>query len=123
MPSKSLSPVEAVRAALARIEAVDPKLNAFCHLDPDTTVADAIESERRWVVGEPLSPLDGVPLSIKDLMWLKGWPTRYGSRAESDAPEPGRRPRRGLPAQGGLRLHRQDDDAGIRQLRRHRFSR
>jgi len=37
--TKALSPVEAVRAVLARIEQVDPAINAFCHVDPDTTVA------------------------------------------------------------------------------------
>ena len=97
--AKALSPVEAVRAVLACIERIDPAINAFCHVDPDTTVAEAIEAERRWTVGAPLSPLDGVPVSIKDLMWVRGWPCRYGSLAESDKPVP-------------------DDDPAVHHLRR-----
>ena len=84
----TLSPVEAARAILARIEAADPAMNAFCHLDPETTLAQAAESEARWKSRAPLSPIDGVPTSIKDLMWVRGWPCRYGSLAESDKPVP-----------------------------------
>ncbi len=83
-----LSPVEATQAVLDRIAAADPAINAFCHLDPETTLAQAAESEARWKKGAPLSPIDGVPTSIKDLMWVKGWPCRYGSLAESDRPVP-----------------------------------
>ena len=36
-------------------------------------------SEKRWLEGEPLSPLDGVPVAVKDLLLTKGWPTRRGS--------------------------------------------
>jgi len=84
----TLSPVEAARAVLARIESANPAVNAFCHLDPKTTLAQAAESEVRWKQGAPRSPVDGVPTSIKDLMWVKGWPCRYGSLAESDKPVP-----------------------------------
>jgi aspartyl-tRNA(Asn)/glutamyl-tRNA(Gln) amidotransferase subunit A len=84
----SLSPVEAARAALAHIAVVDPAINAFCHVDADTTLAEAAASETRWKRGAPLSPIDGVPTSIKDLMWVMGWPCRYGSLAESDKPVP-----------------------------------
>ena len=84
----TLSPVEAARAILARIEAADPAMNTFCHLDPETTLAQAAESEARWAKGAARSPIDGVPTSIKDLMWVKGWPCRYGSLAESDKPVP-----------------------------------
>lgn len=84
----TLSPVEATRAVLARIDAVDPVLNAFCHRDDATVLAQAAESEARWRAGTARSPLEGVPVSIKDLMWLKGWPTRYGSLTTSDEPNP-----------------------------------
>lgn len=67
----TLSPVEATRAVLARIDAVDPVLNAFCHRDDATVLAQAAESEARWRAGTVRSPLEGVPVSIKDLMWLK----------------------------------------------------
>jgi aspartyl-tRNA(Asn)/glutamyl-tRNA(Gln) amidotransferase subunit A len=76
----SASPVEATRAVLARIEALDPTLNAFCHLAPEEALAAATASEVRWQRGAPVGPLDGVPTSIKDLVLTKGWPTRRGSR-------------------------------------------
>jgi len=77
--SRSLSPVEATKAVLARIDKLNPRLNAFCHLDPEAALAAAHASEERWMRGEPLSVLDGVPASIKDLVLTKGWPTLRGS--------------------------------------------
>ena len=84
----TLSPVEACRAVLARIDAVDPVINAFCHRDDARVLADAAQSEQRWARGEARSALDGVPVSIKELMWFKGWPTRYGSLTTTDEPNP-----------------------------------
>lgn len=97
--SGDLSPVEAAHAVLARIDTVDPVLNAFCHREDETVLGFARAAEDRWRVGEPLSPLDGVPVSVKDLMHLEGWPTRQGSRITSDAPSPSDHP-----AVGFLRL-------------------
>jgi aspartyl-tRNA(Asn)/glutamyl-tRNA(Gln) amidotransferase subunit A len=77
--ARDLSPVEVTEACLGRIEALDSRINAFCHVDPDTSLAQAEKSEERWLAGEPLSPLDGVPVGIKDLLWTKGWATRRGS--------------------------------------------
>ncbi len=77
--SRSLSPVEATKAVLARIDKLNPRLNAYCHLDPEAALAAAAASEERWMRGEPLSVLDGVPASIKDLILAKGWPTLRGS--------------------------------------------
>lgn len=78
--SRTTSPVDVARAVLARIERLNPGLNAFCWLDPDTTLAMAHDSEARWVKGTPLGLLDGVPVSIKDIIYTRGWPTRRGSR-------------------------------------------
>ena len=74
------SPVEATRAVLQRIDALNPKLNAFCHLAPDEALAAAKASEARWARGQPGGALDGVPTSIKDLILTRGWPTLRGSR-------------------------------------------
>ncbi|MGA9796602.1 MAG: amidase [Rhizomicrobium sp.] len=74
-----LSPVEVTEACLARIEALDSEVNAFCLIDAETSRAQAQASEKRWAEGDPLSPLDGVPVAIKDLLLTKGWPTRRGS--------------------------------------------
>jgi len=77
----SLSPVEATRAALARIEAHNPALNAFILVDAENALAEAGKSEERWRIGAPRGRLDGIPTSIKDILLTKGWPTLRGSKA------------------------------------------
>jgi aspartyl-tRNA(Asn)/glutamyl-tRNA(Gln) amidotransferase subunit A len=77
--SKDLSPVEVAEALLGRIEALDAEVNCFCLIDAPTTLAQAEASEERWRRGAPLSPLDGVPVGVKDLLLTEGWPTRRGS--------------------------------------------
>jgi aspartyl-tRNA(Asn)/glutamyl-tRNA(Gln) amidotransferase subunit A len=76
-----LSPVTAVRDALARIEEADGAVNAFCLVDAERALADAAGSEARWAKGEPQGLLDGVPVSIKDILLSKGWPTLRGSHS------------------------------------------
>ena len=83
---RDLSPVEVTKAALARIEKLNPKVNAFCHLDADGAMAEAKASEARWSAGEPKGLVDGVPATIKDLTLVKGWPTRRGSKLTKDTP-------------------------------------
>ena len=78
---KELSPVEATRAVLARIERFDPAVNAFCLVDGERALAAARAAEARWQQGAPQGLLDGVPTTIKDLVLTRGWPTRRGSRA------------------------------------------
>ncbi len=76
---RSLSPVEATEACLARIEAHNEALNAFNLIDREGARASAAESEKRWELGVPCGRLDGVPASIKDIVWAAGWPTLRGS--------------------------------------------
>jgi aspartyl-tRNA(Asn)/glutamyl-tRNA(Gln) amidotransferase subunit A len=83
--AKRLSPVEATRAILARIDALDPVLNCFCYRDDEAALRSARASEERWAKGAPLDPLDGVPVSIKDLIPTRGWPTLCGSKAVDPA--------------------------------------
>ncbi|MBI5257191.1 MAG: amidase [Burkholderiales bacterium] len=78
--SGQASPVEATQAVLARIERLNPQLNAFCWVDAESALAAARASEARWQAGAPCGDLDGVPVSIKDLILTRGWPTRRGSR-------------------------------------------
>ena len=78
--ARRLSPVEATKAALAAIEKHNPRLNAFRLVDPAFALAAARDSEARWMKGAPLGPVDGVPVSIKDLILAKGWPSLRGSR-------------------------------------------
>jgi aspartyl-tRNA(Asn)/glutamyl-tRNA(Gln) amidotransferase subunit A len=76
---KALSPVEVTQAVLKRIEALNPVFNAF-NLVSEQALDDAKASEARWRAGQPKGLLDGVPVSIKDLILTKGWPTLRGSK-------------------------------------------
>jgi aspartyl-tRNA(Asn)/glutamyl-tRNA(Gln) amidotransferase subunit A len=78
--SGQASPVDATQAVLDRIARVNPVLRAFVHLAPGEALASARASEARWRAGTPLSGIDGVPTSIKDLILTRGWPTLRGSR-------------------------------------------
>jgi aspartyl-tRNA(Asn)/glutamyl-tRNA(Gln) amidotransferase subunit A len=90
--AKRLSPVEAVKATLARIERFNATVNAYCHLDVDGALAAARQSEARWMAGTPKGLVDGVPAGIKDNIHVAGMPSRFGSRLtpseprDSDAP-------------------------------------
>jgi aspartyl-tRNA(Asn)/glutamyl-tRNA(Gln) amidotransferase subunit A len=82
---RALSPVEATRDALEAIEQYDDRVNAFVLVDAEGALAAAKESEARWQAGEPLGPGDGVPTSIKDALWTRGWPTLRGSTLIDEA--------------------------------------
>ena len=83
---KELSPVEVTKQSLARAERLQPHLNFLVLIDHKGALEAAQASEARWRKGEPLSPLDGVPTSIKDTTTVKRWPTRYGSHATDETP-------------------------------------
>lgn len=90
---RKASPVEAAKAAFARMDRFNPVLNCMQHVDRDGAMKAAKASERRWAAGKPLGPVDGVPTTIKDMVQTKGMPTRMGSAAtspdgpwETDAP-------------------------------------
>lgn len=85
--SRQASPIEATAAVLQRIEWLNPKLLAYCLIDADGALASAACSADRWQRGVPKGVLDGVPVSIKDLLLTQGWPTMRGSRAV-DAHQP-----------------------------------
>jgi aspartyl-tRNA(Asn)/glutamyl-tRNA(Gln) amidotransferase subunit A len=76
---KALSPVEVATAVVKRIEKLNPVYNAF-NLVSERIVEDAKASEARWSAGQPKGLLDGVPVSIKDIVLTKGWPTLRGSK-------------------------------------------
>jgi aspartyl-tRNA(Asn)/glutamyl-tRNA(Gln) amidotransferase subunit A len=84
--SKAASPVEAMTAILARTEVVNPRINALILVDAEAALTAARASEGRWRRAEPLSPLDGVPVSIKELLRAKGWPQTMGSRLTDKSP-------------------------------------
>ena len=76
----SLSPVEATRATLERIAALDGTINAYCLVDGDAAMVAARASEARWRRAAPAGLLDGVPTSIKDIVLTRGLPTLRGSK-------------------------------------------
>lgn len=87
---KKLSPVETARACLSQVEKLNPDYNAFVVVADERSYLDAArDSEKRWAGGAPLSPIDGIPVTIKDETDVKGWPTRIGSLTtpEGDAAE------------------------------------
>ncbi|MCT7353694.1 amidase [Streptomyces sp. 15-116A] len=90
----AFGPVEATRAALRRAEEIQPELNAFVRITDEDALEQAAESEERWRRGEPCGLLDGVPVTVKDILLLRGHPTLKGSltidpegrRWDEDAP-------------------------------------
>ncbi len=79
--TKALSPVDVTRALLAHIENWEPRLNAMYVIDSEGALAQAAASETRWRDGRPLSQLDGVPITIKDIIATKGVPVPIGTAA------------------------------------------
>ncbi len=78
--SKQVSPVEVVDAVLARIERLNPKLNAYCTITAAAARAAAKEAEAAIMRGDSVGLLHGVPVSIKDLIVTKGVRTTHGSK-------------------------------------------
>ncbi|MFG2356842.1 amidase [Streptomyces sp. NPDC048521] len=86
---KEVSPLEVADCFLERMDALDPRLNAFCHrADDDVRKAAAAASDAvaRAASAEDLPPFHGVPLPVKDLVDVAGWPTTHGSAGAGKAP-------------------------------------
>jgi aspartyl-tRNA(Asn)/glutamyl-tRNA(Gln) amidotransferase subunit A len=79
-----LSPRAVCEATLAHVAEVNPQLNAIVTLDSTGALAAADASARRWRDGRPASPLDGVPVTIKDNILVAGLRATWGSRLYSD---------------------------------------
>ncbi len=75
-----VSAVEVAQAHLDRITAVDPAVHAFLHVDTEGALQAARAVDARRAAGEPLGPLAGVPLALKDVLTMEGVPTTCGSR-------------------------------------------
>jgi len=86
--SRELSPIDVMRDVLARVEAFEPHIHATYLLAPERALAEARASEARWLRGEPIGPLDGVPATVKDNIATKGEPKPVGTAATDLIPEP-----------------------------------
>ncbi|MGZ6840315.1 MAG: amidase family protein, partial [Frankiaceae bacterium] len=75
-----LSAVEVTRVHLDRIAGVDGEVAAFLHVDAAGALAAARSVDEQRTKGEPLGPLAGVPIAIKDVLTTRGVPTTCGSR-------------------------------------------
>jgi len=81
---KKFSPVEVVEAHLERVAEVQPKLNAFVHLDAEGARKQALAAEAAVMRGDDVGPLHGVPVTIKSCIDTAGWPTPAGSLLRKD---------------------------------------
>ncbi|HEY2969538.1 MAG TPA: amidase, partial [Casimicrobiaceae bacterium] len=79
----AVTPAEYVDVLIARIERINPRINALIALDPRAR-ADAEESAARLREGRARGPLEGIPVAVKDNILVKGMPTTWGSRALRD---------------------------------------
>jgi len=78
---RSLSPVDVTQAVIAQIARREPTLCALYAYDPEAALAQARASEARWQRGAALSPLDGVPGTIKENIATRGCPMPSGTAA------------------------------------------
>jgi aspartyl-tRNA(Asn)/glutamyl-tRNA(Gln) amidotransferase subunit A len=82
---KDLSPVEVVAEVLARIDTLDPALNAYVTVLHDSARAAADQAEQEILRGDYRGPLHGIPISVKDLFATRAIRTTAGSRVLADA--------------------------------------
>ncbi|WAL99830.1 amidase family protein [Streptomyces sp. Je 1-369] len=86
---KEVSPVEVADSYLQRMDALDPRLNAYCHRadhDVRKAAAQATDAVVRAASPQDLPAFHGVPLPVKDYLDVAGWPTTYGSAGADPAP-------------------------------------
>jgi aspartyl-tRNA(Asn)/glutamyl-tRNA(Gln) amidotransferase subunit A len=77
--AKEISPVEVTQTVLRRIERLEPAVNAFATLAAEQAMDAARAAEAAQMRGDPLGPLHGVTVTIKDLLWTKDIDTQFGT--------------------------------------------
>ena len=78
---RSLTPLEVAQDCLARLEAVNPRINAVIARRDREFLAEAQASTQRHTDSRPLSAIDGIPLTVKDSLYTADLPTSWGCRA------------------------------------------
>ena len=84
--ARTLSPSEVWAALEPHIAAWEPKIRALYAYDPDGAREAAALSTQRWARAEPIGPLDGVPVTVKEMIATRGVPVPYGTAATELAP-------------------------------------
>ena len=84
--TRKLSPAEAMISVIERVEAFEPHIAATWLYAPERALKEARASEARWMKGEPIGPLDGVPVTVKDNIHTRGDPTPVGTAASDMSP-------------------------------------
>jgi aspartyl-tRNA(Asn)/glutamyl-tRNA(Gln) amidotransferase subunit A len=82
--NKEFSPRDVLDSVFDRLDRINPKINAVVTVDREGALSAAAASEKRWLVGEALGPLDGVPLTVKDNIPVRGLRTTWGSNLYSN---------------------------------------
>jgi aspartyl-tRNA(Asn)/glutamyl-tRNA(Gln) amidotransferase subunit A len=77
---RELTPSDATRAYLARIEALDPQVKAYLTITAEPALRQAADADARYKAGAPRGPLDGVPIAVKDVLCTRGIRTTCGSK-------------------------------------------
>lgn len=83
---RTLSPSEMAHALVAHVERWEPRINALYAFEPERFLAAADESTRRWMKGAPRGALDGVPVTLKELIATRGTPIPHGTLAGEHPP-------------------------------------
>lgn len=83
LASGALKAVDLAKACLDRIQALEPQIGAWAHLDPDHVMKQAEMADRYRATGRPLGPLHGLPVGIKDIIDTAKMPTENGTAIDS----------------------------------------
>ena len=81
---KTVSPVDVTKAVFSRINDVNHEVNAFSFLNEEAALKSAAQSEKRWAKGEAKGAVDGIPVTIKDIVKSTDWPMLRGSLSASE---------------------------------------
>ena len=79
LDEREITPLQLLEQSLSRLDALEPVLNAFTHVDREGALAAAKAATARQSAGARLGPLDGIPVSVKDNIFVAGLPARWGS--------------------------------------------